>query len=70
MFGESLFTLFPALQWDVSLPALRCSGCSGWFAVRRLPAVPGPFLRVVRNQRVPYFIRFQRPCRRSCWTSC
>jgi len=57
MFGESLFTLFPALQWTV-LPALQL------LSLQRLVPFGGfllflaLFLGVVRNQRVPYFIRF------------
>ncbi|APD47978.1 hypothetical protein KQ302_05130 [Synechococcus sp. CS-602] len=57
MFGESLFTLFPALQWTV-LPALPL------LSLQRLVPFGGfllflaLFLGVVRNQRVPYFIRF------------
>jgi hypothetical protein len=56
-FGRSLYGLFPALQW-LSLPALPI--------VLVLQAVPFGefllflvlFLAVVRNQRVPYFLRF------------
>ena len=56
-FGRALFNLFPVLQW-LSLPALP--------AVMVQQAVPFGglllflvlFLAVVRNSRVPYFIRF------------
>jgi len=56
-FGRSLTNLFPALQW-LSLPALPL--------VLLQQAVPFGgfllflvlFLAVVRNQRVPYFLRF------------
>ena len=56
-FGRSLTSLFPVLQW-LSLPALPL--------VLIVQAIPFGgfilflvlFLGVVRNQRVPYFIRF------------
>ena len=56
-FGRSLTSLFPVLQW-LSLPALplvlieQAIPFGGFILFLVL------FLGVVRNQRVPYFIRF------------
>jgi hypothetical protein len=56
-FGRSLYGLFPALQW-LSLPALpivlvqQAVPFGGFLLFLVL------FLAVVRNQRVPYFLRF------------
>ncbi|EAQ75705.1 MULTISPECIES: Tic20 family protein [unclassified Synechococcus] len=56
-FGEALFSLVPALQWLV-LPALPLMALQQQIPFGGFLLFLVLFLAVVRNARVPYFIRF------------
>ena len=56
-FGQSLFGLFPALQW-LQLPALPLILLQDAVPFGSFVLVLVLFLAVVRNSRVPYLIRF------------
>ncbi|MCP9799293.1 Tic20 family protein [Synechococcus sp. RedBA-s] len=56
-FGEALFRLVPALQWLV-LPALPLMALQQQIPFGGFLLFLVLFLAVVRNARVPYFIRF------------
>jgi hypothetical protein len=56
-FGQSLFGLFPALQW-LSLPALPLMLLQQAVPFGGFVLFLVLFLAVVRNARVPYLIRF------------
>ncbi len=56
-FGRALFSLFPPLQWLV-LPALPLMALQNMVPFGGFLLFLVLFLAVVRNARVPYFIRF------------
>lgn len=56
-FGRSLFGLFPALQW-LSLPALPVVMLQQMVPFGGFLLFLALYLAVVRNQRVPYYVRF------------
>jgi cytochrome bd-type quinol oxidase subunit 1 len=56
-FGSSLFALFPVLQW-LSLPALPVALLQQAVPFGSFLLFLVLFLAVVRNPRIPYFLRF------------
>lgn len=56
-FGRSLFGLFPALQW-LSLPALPVVMLQQMVPFGGFLLFLALYLAVVRNQKVPYYLRF------------
>ena len=56
-FGRSLFGMFPALQW-LSLPALPVVMLQQMVPFGGFLLFLALYLAVVRNQKVPYYLRF------------